>query len=36
MLRPMGGALGTDAQHLVLLRQILGRPPVPEPFERGA
>jgi rubrerythrin len=36
MLRPMAGALATDAQHLVLLRQLLGRRPVPEPFERGA
>jgi hypothetical protein len=36
MLRPMAGALATDAQHLVLLRQLLRRPPVPEPFERGA
>ena len=36
MLRLIAGAMGTDAQHLVLLRSLLGRPPVPEPFERGA
>jgi rubrerythrin len=36
MLRLIAGALGTDAQHLVLLRALLGEPPVPRPFERGA
>jgi rubrerythrin len=36
MLRLIAGALGTDAQHLVMLRQLLGQRPVPEPFERGA
>ena len=36
MLRLIAGAMGTDAQHLVLLRGLLGREPVPEPFERGA
>ena len=36
MLRIIAGAMGTDAQHLVLLRSLLGRRPVPEPFERGA
>ena len=36
MLRLIAGAMGTDAQHLVLLRVLLGEKPVPEPFERGA
>jgi hypothetical protein len=36
MLRVIAGAMGTDAQHLVLLRSLLGQRPVPEPFERGA
>ena len=27
--------LGNQAQHLVVLRQIAGRPPVPGAFERG-
>lgn len=36
MLRLIAGAMGTDAQHLVLLRALLGEPPVPAPFERGA
>jgi rubrerythrin len=36
MLRLIAGAMGTDAQHLVLLRELLGRDPVPAPFERGA
>ena len=36
MLRLIAGAMGTDAQHLVMLRQLIGRRPVPEPFERGA
>jgi hypothetical protein len=36
MLRLIAGAMGTDAQHLVMLRSLLGREPVPEPFERGA
>jgi rubrerythrin len=36
MLRLIAGAMGTDAQHLVLLRELLGEPPVPAPFERGA
>ena len=36
MLRLIAGAMGTDAQHLVLLRQLIGVRPVPEPFERGA
>ena len=29
------GAMGTDAQQLVVLRQMLGRPPVPNAFETG-
>lgn len=36
MLRLITGAMGTDAQHLVLLRTLLGQRPVPAPFERGA
>ena len=36
MLRLIAGVLGTDAQHLVMLRQLLGQRPVPAPFERGA
>ena len=36
MLRLIAGAMGTDAQHLVLLRALLGEDPVPAPFERGA
>jgi hypothetical protein len=33
--RTCGGAMGTDAQQLVVLRQTAGVPPVPGPFERG-
>lgn len=36
MLRLIAGAMGTDAQHLVLLRTLLGQAAVPAPFERGA
>jgi rubrerythrin len=36
MIRLIAGAMGTDAQHLVMLRELLGQRPVPEPFERGA
>ena len=36
MLRLIAGAMGTDAQHLVLLRSLLGEEPAPAPFERGA
>jgi hypothetical protein len=36
MLRLIAGAMGTDAQHLVMLRQLLGEEPAPAPFERGA
>ena len=36
MLRLIAGAMGTDAQHLVMLRALLGDEPVPAPFERGA
>ncbi|MEA2474778.1 MAG: hypothetical protein QOE06_2693 [Thermoleophilaceae bacterium] len=35
-LRLIAGAMGTDAQHLVLLRALLHEQPVPHPFERGA
>jgi hypothetical protein len=36
MLRLVAGAMGTDAQHLALLRSLLGEEPVPQAFERGA
>jgi hypothetical protein len=36
MLRLIAGSMGTDAQHLVLLRTLVGARPVPAPFERGA
>jgi hypothetical protein len=36
MIRLVAGAIGTDAQHLVLLRSLLGEEPVPRAFERGA
>ena len=36
MIKLIAGAMGTDAQHLVMLRELLGQRPVPEPFERGA
>lgn len=36
MLKLIAGVMGTDAQHLVMLRELLGQRPVPEPFERGA
>ena len=36
MLRLIAGVLGSNAQHLVILRTLLGQRPVPEPFERGA
>jgi hypothetical protein len=35
VVRTCAGAMGTDAQQLVVLREIAGRPPVPGPFERG-
>jgi hypothetical protein len=35
LLKLIAGAAGSDAQGLVLLRQLLGRPPVPSAFERG-
>jgi rubrerythrin len=36
LLRTVAGAMGTDGQHLVVLRRLAGRPPVPGAFERGA
>ena len=36
LLRTVAGAMGTDGQHLVVLRQLLRREPVPSAFERGA
>jgi hypothetical protein len=35
ILELIGGIVGADAQGLVLLRQLLGRPPAPSAFERG-
>ena len=35
MLRLIAGTMASDAQHLVLLRSLLGEEPVPAPFERG-
>jgi len=35
VLRTIIGAMGTDGQHLVVLRQAARRPPVPGAFERG-
>ncbi len=35
LLRTVAGAMGTDGQHLVVLRQLAGRPAVPAAFERG-
>jgi hypothetical protein len=36
LLKAIAGILGSDGQHLVLLRQLLGEPPLPSAFERGA
>jgi rubrerythrin len=36
LLRTVTGAMGTDGQHLVVLRQLARRPAVPRAFERGA
>lgn len=35
VLRSVAGAMGTDGQHLVVLRSAAGRDPVPSAFERG-
>jgi rubrerythrin len=35
LLRTLAGAMGTDGQHLVVLRQLARRNPVPRAFERG-
>jgi rubrerythrin len=35
LLRTVTGAMGTDGQHLVVLRSLAGREPVPSAFERG-
>ena len=36
LLRTVAGAMGTDGQHLVVLRQLAHRAPVPGAFERGS
>ena len=36
VLHTVAGAMGTDGQHLVVLRQLAGGAPVPNAFERGA
>jgi hypothetical protein len=36
LLHTVAGAMGTDGQHLVVLRQLAGGAPVPAAFERGA
>jgi hypothetical protein len=36
LLRTVAGAMGTDGQHLVVLRRLARREPVPGAFERGA
>jgi rubrerythrin len=36
VIRTVAGALGTDGQHLVVLRQAAGEVAVPRAFERGA
>ena len=36
LVRTMAGAMGTDGQQLVVLRQLLGTEPVPVAFETGA
>jgi len=36
LLRTVAGAMGTDGQHLVALRELARREPVPGAFERGA
>jgi rubrerythrin len=35
LLRTIAGAMGTDGQHLVVLRELARRVPVPGAFERG-
>jgi hypothetical protein len=35
LLRTVAGAMGTDGQHLVVLRRLAGRAPVAGAFERG-
>lgn len=35
LLRTCAGAMGTDAQQLVVLRQLVGQDPVPRAFETG-
>ena len=35
LLKLIAGVAGSDAQGLVLMRQLLGRPAVPSAFERG-
>ncbi|MEA2409810.1 MAG: hypothetical protein QOC77_371 [Thermoleophilaceae bacterium] len=35
LLRTVAGAMGTDGQHLVVLRSLAGQEPVPGAFEKG-
>jgi rubrerythrin len=35
LLRTLAGAMGTDGQHLVVLRKLARRNPVPQAFDRG-
>ena len=35
VMRTSAGAMGTDAQQLVILRELAGLPPVPGAFEKG-
>jgi hypothetical protein len=35
LLKLIAGSMGTDAQHLVMLRQLLHQDPAPDAFERG-
>lgn len=36
VMRTAAGAMGTDAQQLVVLRELAGDPPVPRPIETGS
>src|SRR5947209_20512170 len=36
LVRTIGSVMASDAQQLVVLRQLAGTPPVPSPFENGS